>query len=151
MSTYYLLVPNKIETFSEVFHFLSNFHPAPMIFDSIAYPTSEHAYQAMKTKNDNQRLNISILKTPGEAKKYGRSVKLRSDWDEIKLKVMEEIVFAKFTQNPLLQEKLLATDDIKLEEGNTWGDTYWGICDGKGKNYLGKILMDLRESLNTTT
>jgi len=121
------------------------------MFGGIAYRTSEHAYQAQKTVNDNTRLNISILQTPGEAKQYGKAVKLRPDWDEIKLEKMQAIVRAKFTQNPLLKEKLLATDDIELEEGNAWGDTYWGICDGEGENHLGKILMDLRKDLNTDT
>ena len=142
---------NKIETFSGSFHFLSNFHPARLMFGGIAYRTSEHAYQAQKTVNDNTRLNISILETPGEAKQYGKAVKLRPDWDEIKLEKMKAIVRAKFAQNPLLKEKLLATDDVELEEGNTWGDTYWGVCDGEGENHLGKILMDLRKNLNTRT
>jgi len=119
------------------------------MYGGIAYWTSEHAYQAQKTVNDNTRMNISILQTPGEAKQYGKSVSLRPDWDEIKLEVMEAIVRAKFVQNPLLKEKLLATDDMELEEGNTWGDTYWGVCDGEGENHLGKILMNLRKDLNT--
>ena len=142
---------NKIETFSEEFHFLSNFHPSPIMYKGIAYPTSEHAYQAAKTLNENSRTNIALLETPSEAKKYGRSVRLRLDWNEIKLDVMKEIVRAKFTQNPLLQEKLLATNDIELEEGNTWGDKYWGIYNEEGENHLGKILMNLRKRLNTTT
>lgn len=142
---------NKIETFSGDFHFLSNFHPAPLLFGGILYRTSEHAYQASKSINDNTRINISTLSTPGKAKKYGKSVKLRSDWDEVKLEIMEAIVCAKFVQNPLLKEKLLATDDMELEEGNTWGDTYWGICNGEGQNHLGKILMKVRKDLNTNT
>lgn len=142
---------NKIETFSGAFHFLSNFHPARLMFGGVTYWTAEHAYQAQKTVNDNTRLNISILQTPGEAKQYGKSVVLRSDWDEIKLEIMEAVVRAKFTQNPPLKEKLLATEDVELEEGNTWGDTYWGVCDSEGENHLGKILMDLRKDLNTIT
>lgn len=142
---------NKIKTFSGDFHFLSNFHPVQLMFGSIVYWTAEHAYQAQKTVNDNTRMNISILETPGEAKQYGKTISLRPDWDEIKFEIMEAVVRAKFTQNPLLKEKLLATDDIELEEGNTWGDTYWGICNSEGENHLGKILMNLRENLNTTT
>jgi len=142
---------NKIESFSGVFHFLSNFHRAPMMYKGIAYPTSEHAYQAAKSLNDNTRMNVSILGTPSEAKKYGKTVQLRADWDDVKLDVMAEIVRAKFMQNPSLKEKLLATEDIILEEGNAWGDTYWGMCKGKGENHLGKTLMNLRESLNTIT
>lgn len=140
---------SKIESFSGVFHFLSNFHAAPMMYHGVAYPTSEHAYQAAKSLNDNTRMNISILGTPAEAKKYGKSVQLRPYWDEMKISEMKEIVQAKFTQNPSLQEKLLATDDLLLEEGNNWGDTYWGVCNGNGENHLGIILMELRDCLNT--
>lgn len=122
-----------------------------MMYHGIAYPTSEHAYQASKTLNENSRMNISILGTPAEAKKYGKSVQLRPYWDEMKISEMKEIVRAKFMQNPSLQEKLLATSDLLLEEGNTWGDTYWGICKGEGENHLGIILMELRKSLNTNT
>ena len=73
---------------------------------------------------------------------------MRSDWEEVKDKVMYEIVLAKFTQNPDLKEKLLATGDESLEEGNTWGDTIWGTVDGVGENRLGKILMRVRDELN---
>lgn len=145
------MTQDKIESFSGVFHFLSNFHTAPIMYRGIAYPTSEHAYQAAKSLNDNTRENISILNTPAEAKKYGRSVQLRPYWDEMKISVMEEIVRIKFTQNPSLQEKLLATGDLLLEEGNNWGDTYWGVCNSKGSNHLGIILMELRDCLNTIT
>ena len=60
---------------------------------------------------------------------------------------MYEIVLAKFTQNPDLKKKLLATGDEHLEEGNTWGDTIWGTVDGVGENRLGKILMRVRDEL----
>lgn len=142
---------NKVESFSDEFHFLSNFHHGPLTYEGIAYPTSEHAYQAAKTLNENSRMNISILGTPSEAKKYGRTVNMRVDWYSIKLAVMAEIVRAKFVQNPSLQAKLLATEDLILEEGNTWGDIYWGVCNGAGQNHLGKILMQVREDLNTNT
>lgn len=115
------------------------------------YPTSEHAYVSAKTLNENTKLNVAMLATPGEAKKYGRSIKLRPDWNDVKLAIMEEIVREKFIQNPPLLEKLLATEDIYLEEGNTWGDTFWGVCDGEGQNHLGKILMKIRTDLNTYT
>lgn len=141
--------PTKIEEFDGVFRFLSNFYPAPMLFGGILYRTSEHAYQAAKTHNDNSKINISMLETPGQAKRYGKTVKLRSDWDEAKLEIMEAVVCEKFTQNPHLIEMLLATDALELVEGNTWGDTYWGVCNGVGENHLGKVLMNLRESLNT--
>jgi ribA/ribD-fused uncharacterized protein len=74
-------------------------------------------------------------------------VKLRSDWTEIRLEIMEKIVRAKFWQNPHLARKLVATGDQKLVEGNRWNDTFWGVCRGVGENHLGKILMRVREEL----
>ena len=139
--------PGKIDSFSGIFHFLSNFHPAPLLYEGIEYPTSEHAYQAAKTLDTDQRLNIAMLETPSEAKKYGQSVTQRTAWYDIKIGVMGEILLAKFKQNPDLTEKLLATDDAILIEGNTWGDTFWGVCDGRGENHLGQLLMEIREAL----
>jgi ribA/ribD-fused uncharacterized protein len=137
----------KIDCFGGEFHFLSNFYPAYVLYEGIVWPSSEHAYQAMKTTDENQRLNISILDTPGEAKKMGKAVKMRVDWDDVKLDIMEEIVRAKFTQNPQLQTMLLYTEDLEIIEGNTWGDTFWGVCDGVGENHLGKILMKIRDEI----
>ncbi len=142
---------DKIDSFSGVFRFLSNFYPAPVRYEGIDYPTSEHAFQAVKTVDVNQRLNIAMLETPGEAKKYGKTVRMRPAWDDIKVGVMAEIVEAKFSQNPHLLEMLIATDDMEIIEGNTWGDTFWGVSDGEGENNLGKVLMEVRLYLNTNT
>ena len=60
---------------------------------------------------------------------------------------MWRICYCKFAHNDDLKEKLLATGDAELIEGNTWNDTYWGVCRGKGKNHLGKIIMEVREAL----
>lgn len=75
---------------------------------------------------------------------------LRPDWEEVKIGIMEEIVRAKFTQNPHLAEKLLATGGQQIAEGNTWGDTCWGVDSrtGEGENHLGQILMQVRSELN---
>ena len=85
---------------------------------------------------------------PNEAKALRRKVKLRSDWEEIKNDMMYEICLNKFEQNPDLAEKLKATGDAILIEGNTWGDKCWGQVNGEGENRLGKILMRVREKLN---
>lgn len=87
--------------------------------------------------------------SPKDAKRRGRNVKLRADWDAVKDGIMEEIVRAKFTQNKDLGEKLLATGDAVLIEGNTWNDRYWGvdIKTGAGHNHLGKIIMKIRTEL----
>lgn len=84
---------------------------------------------------------------PSEAKKYGRRCKLRLDWEDEKIKVMEDIVFNKFQSNDVLKEKLLDTGDALLIEGNDWNDKFWGVCNGEGENHLGKILMNVRTML----
>jgi predicted NAD-dependent protein-ADP-ribosyltransferase YbiA (DUF1768 family) len=76
----------------------------------------------------------------------GRSVKLRPDWESIKLDVMETAVRIKFT-DPELAAKLIATGDEELIEGNWWNDTFWGVCNGVGENHLGKILMKVRADI----
>lgn len=80
-------------------------------------------------------------------RKISRQVPLRGDWEEVKDNIMYEICKAKFTQNEDLKEKLLATGNDILEEGNTWGDRVWGTVNGVGENRFGKILMRVREEL----
>lgn len=139
----------KIDRFDETaFRFLSNFYPAKVVYEGIEYPTSEHAYQAAKTLDVLQRENVAMLASPADAKRYGKAVSMRPNWDNIKVRVMEEIVYAKFTQNENLNHMLVLTDDIELIEGNSWGDTFWGVCKGVGENHLGKILMRVRNRLN---
>jgi ribA/ribD-fused uncharacterized protein len=125
---------------------LSNFYPCSFEYQDIIYPSSEHAYQAAKCKNLEDRFIISRLPTSSKAKRHGQKVELRSDWDLLKRNVMKEILREKF-KLPGLKDALLATDDGYLEETNWWGDTYWGVCNGKGQNNLGLILMEIREEL----
>lgn len=90
---------------------------------------------------------------PDVAKRMGKAVKLRTDWDITKHQYMREILYAKFTQNPELKEKLLETGEELLVEGNVWHDNEWGICScykcrkTKGQNLLGIFLMEIRKSL----
>jgi ribA/ribD-fused uncharacterized protein len=138
---------NKIAEFQGEYRFLSNFFPAEIVYEGITYPTVEHAYQSAKTLDMNERKRIAAIKTPGEAKTEGRKLKLRDDWDTAKFQVMEDCVRYKFTHHDDLREKLLATGDKLLEEGNTWGDRIWGVYQGQGENHLGKILMKIRDEL----
>jgi hypothetical protein len=133
-----------ITSFTGDFFFLSNFYEARVTLDGITYPTSEHAYQAMKTLDMAERARILKCETAGKVKKLGKTVKLRSDWEHVKLRVMKHIVCLKFLQNMELMNDLVETYPAHLEEGNTWGDTYWGTVDGMGENHLGKILMRAR-------
>lgn len=132
-----------INTFRDEYFFLSNFYEAPIVFGGITYNSNEAAFQAQKTFDENERIRISQM-SPAMAKKAGRCVKLRSDWEEVKNDFMYAICLAKFAQNPDLMNKLFQTGNKILVEGNTWNDKEWGVCDGEGKNKLGKILMDVR-------
>jgi ribA/ribD-fused uncharacterized protein len=134
-----------ITEFEGEFRFLSNFYPSPVMLDGIEYPTVEHAYQAAKTIDTAERDRIRNAKHAGTAKKLGRKVTLRPDWEAVKLQVMEDLIRRKFSI-PDLKDMLLATEQEELVEGNYWGDTFWGVCEGVGQNHLGKILMKVRRS-----
>ena len=133
-----------IDDFHGEYFFLDNFYPATVNYRDITFPTSEHAFQAMKSHSPRIWEFFGTLNSPGTAKLIGQKLYLRKDWEEVKFDYMKDIVTAKFEQHPDLAEKLIATGDAVLVEGNTWGDRTWGICNCEGKNWLGKILMDLR-------
>lgn len=143
----------RIQHFTKDFRFLSNFWPCTVVLDGKEYPSVEHAYQAAKTLHEDERewfQNPEV--TAGDAKKMGKTVILRDDWDEVKLGVMRNLVWHKFQMHDELAERLLATGAAKLEEGNRWHDTFWGICHcpvhkETGSNYLGMILQDVRAIL----
>lgn len=141
-----------IDEFRGKYYFLSNFFTASVEYKGIQYQNNEAAFQAMKCENIEKRKEFSNL-PPNEAKRLGRKVNLRSDWENIKFGVMREVVHQKFSQNPYLAEKLIQTYPEKLIEGNTWHDNTYGNCvcdrcrDIPGKNMLGKILMEERNLL----
>lgn len=141
--------PAKISEFQGEHRFLSNFWPETVIFEGITYPTAEHAYQSAKTLDMAERRRIAELTAPSDAKREGRALALRADWEQVKFDVMEAVVRDKFTRNADLREKLLATGDATLEEGNTWGDRVWGVYEGQGENRLGMILMKVRDELQS--
>jgi ribA/ribD-fused uncharacterized protein len=138
----------KINSFEGPYRFLSNFYPAEVEFEGMRYPSVEHAYQSAKTLDLETRKKIAALANPGDAKRMGRAQQVRADWEQVKFDVMEKCVRYKFTHHPELKEKLLATGDAYLEEGNTWGDRIWGVYQGQGENRLGKILMKVRQELD---
>lgn len=133
-----------INGFTGEHRFLSNFWIAPITVGGRRWASSEHCYQAAKSLRPVDWDLISSQRTAGGAKRAGRRVSIREDWDTIKLEVMEEIVRAKFDQHVDLRNKLLETGSAMLVEQNTWGDTFWGMCGNTGHNHLGKILMKIR-------
>ena len=141
-----------IVEFDGQYDFLSNFYPSPILYEGIVYPTNEHFFQAMKTLDIETRKAIAAAPTPGAAKRLGRHVQLRPDWEKIKVDVMRTGLMLKFT-DAALAEKLLATGDEELVEGNWWHDQTWGSCfcpdhyRTPGRNLLGMLLMELRKEL----
>jgi len=109
------------------------------------YPSVENAYQAAKCHIIADRKKFLHCKA-GEAKRLGKLVVIQPNWEERKYEVMLSLVRKKFRNDPL-RTKLLATGDQQIEEGNWWGDTYWGTVNGVGSNHLGKILMQVRKEL----
>ncbi len=148
LSTKFPLKPLKVKGFQGEARFLSNFYPSPLPHDGLMYPTVEHAYQAAKTLSFRTRYEIGKIPTPGRAKRAGQEVTLRPDWEEVKELIMMELVVSKFVTHRHLGDQLRATEQAELIEVNTWGDTYWGVCNGKGQNVLGKILMLVRDRLS---
>lgn len=132
-----------IDSFQGDYRWLSNFEPVDVVFEGILYPSVEHAYVAAKVLDRTTREYIAQLPTPGAAKRAGRALKLRPDWELVKLDVMECLVRQKF-QHVRLRRLLMSTVGMEIVEGNTWGDTFWGVCSGVGENHLGKIIMQVR-------
>lgn len=148
------MFPDVIDFFHGEYYFLSNFYKADFTdVTGVTWPTVEHYYQAMKTENCIEREKIRKASGPSIAKKMGREVKLRNNWESIKLNVMRNALTYKFNQNPDLKQKLIDTGDAMLMECNTWHDNIWGNCQCSecrkivGQNYLGKLLMGIRTRL----
>lgn len=150
-----------IDHFAGEHAFLSNFATALVRLDDRVYASVEHAYQAAKSLDPQKRQILSWEFNPeltaGQAKRIGQNLKLRVDWEQVKMGVMYDLLWDKFTI-PQLRDKLLATGDAELIEGNWWHDCFWGVCRGTercrqspheptGDNHLGKLLMKIREEI----
>jgi ribA/ribD-fused uncharacterized protein len=138
-------MPDVIDSFKGEYAFLSNFYMGGGVLPSV-----EHQFQALKTEDAWQAVYVMGAPTPKDAKRRGRSVTLRNNWETTRNTIMYALVTQKFEGDEELAEKLIATGDAELVEGNWWGDTYWGVCRGKGENKLGKILMDVREQIRAS-
>jgi N-glycosidase YbiA len=146
------------------FGFLSHFHPSPITLDSETWPTVEHYFQAQKSLNPDYRAAIRAAETPAAAKQLAadpdrrraaaqKSWFLKSgehprrDWAEVMLDIMRRADQAKFTQNPELGERLLATGTAELIEDSPF-EPFWGVGhDGAGENWAGRVLMEVRAFL----
>jgi ribA/ribD-fused uncharacterized protein len=139
-------------SFTGRYRFLSNFYERPLTYRDIEFPTAEHAYQAQKAVTERGFQAIRNAKDAKQAKRKGRRIVCREDWDIVKDDIMLEILRAKF-RDPSMALRLLATRGTELVEHNYWHDNYWGSCDcggfmcGDGENVLGKLLMQIREEI----
>lgn len=138
-----------ITQFTGPYRFLSNFYPSPIPWGMEFAPTVEHAFQAAKAISGPEASLVIRAATPTLAKRYGRQVTLRLDWDAVKIPVMRSCLAVKFAAGTELAGLLLGTGDELLLEGNTWGDTYWGVDarTNHGHNWLGVLLMARRAEL----
>lgn len=146
-----------IEGFRGEYKFLSNFHMVDIEVDGIVYKSVEHYYVCSKFIDDQMIDNIwydknmfieyiNSIDLPGKVKRIGSKIKVRSDWNKVKLDIMYKGLVAKYNV-PELKKLLLDTKNQEIIEVNNWNDRYWGVCDGVGKNKLGKMLMDIRSEL----
>ena len=143
---------DMIDCFDGEFAFLSNFYEHPIQYQGIVYPTNEHFFQAMKSLKEDERKMIAAAPTPGKAKRLGRAITLRADWETVKYDIMLLGLRLKFCDIEL-REKLRKTGDEMLIEGNYWHDNTWGDCscdackDRPGRNMLGQLLMQVRNEI----
>ena len=151
----------KILAFEGEHRWLSNFWEAPIEVSAFGnrhiLGSTEHVFQMAKL--DHSRAGKSQLRelfaevvaieTPGRSKRFGRRIPQLDleSWDAARDKAMYRVLLAKFTQHADLREKLLALEGYYLEEGNHWGDRYWGV-DGTVQNGLGQLLMEIRGTMN---
>lgn len=138
---------DEISYFVGEYRWLSNFHRTWIQYEGGVYPSTEHAFQAAKSVDPVTRLWFEQPEVScGAAKRRGREIKMRSDWESIKRDVMLAVLRVKFL-HPELRAKLLATHPMRLVEGNSHGDHYWGVCGGNGENHLGILLMQVRDEI----
>tara|TARA_R110000796_G_scaffold112555_1_gene224118 strand:- start:7980 stop:8516 length:537 start_codon:yes stop_codon:yes gene_type:complete len=138
-----------IKEFRDENRWLSNFTPVKITLGGIQYPSVEHAYMSAKGDDMGWKSKCADKQiTAGQIKRECKDIMLVDDWREIKVHIMRHCLTEKFYQSPF-KEKLLATKIQHIEEGNTWGDVFWGVnlTTGEGKNMLGKLIMEIRSDL----
>lgn len=136
-----------ITEFKNDYRWLSNFAPVNITYKGIVYPSVEHAYMSAKSDDEGwKKFCANANNYAGDVKRKSRTVKLVANWEEIKVSVMEECLRQKFSKQPF-KSKLLSTGDVLLQEGNFWGDKFWGGCmkTGQGRNVLGELIMNIRK------
>lgn len=139
-----------VTEFKNEYSWLSNFAPVKITLEGLEFPSVEHAYMSAKSDSIEWKQFCSNPEnSAGLIKRKSREIELRSDWDNIKLKVMADCLTQKFNTEPF-KTKLLETKNEPLQEGNFWNDKFWGVClkTNVGENHLGKLIMKIRSSLH---
>lgn len=137
--------------FEDQYAFLSNMYSCKVHYDGETFPCVETAFQYAKCANENEHerfLNEKGFYVSGRvARRIGQQVKMRDDWHDARLTVMYKLLEEKFYHNEELRQALKDTGNIYIQEDNTWGDTFWGVCNGEGYNMLGKMIMEIRQNI----
>lgn len=138
---------NDITEFRGEFSWLSNFFPVQIEYEGLTYPSVEHAYQAGKLINIEDR-KLFLIMSAGQAKRNWKKYKTYNLTEEFRLNLMYQLLSIKFNQEPF-KSLLIATGDCNIIEKNYWGDTFFGYClkTNQGKNHLGQMIMNIREKL----
>lgn len=131
--------------FRDKYSFLSNMYYTDIPYEGLVYPSVENAYQASKCVNEVDKIPFQTY-TPVEAKKAGKKVQMKENFNDNRIKIMQELIDIKFINNINLAEKLVSINEPIVEE-NTWNDTFWGVCNGIGDNNLGKCLENTKQRL----
>ena len=141
--------------FRNEYYFLSNMYKSTVEYKGVIFTCVETAFQAQKLKLINPNTDLSEFNNMSgfDAKKYFKhNIRLNAEqikeWNNTRDNIMAEVIYCKFSQNDYLRRKLIETSDITIIEENNWGDTYWGVCNNKGLNKLGNILMKTRKLLS---
>lgn len=136
-----------IKEFQKEYRWLSNFAPCTISMGGFLYPSVEHAYMSAKS-NSLIWKRFCQQESAGTVKRKSREIELVEDWEVLKKSVMMSCLIQKFNQEPYFS-KLIETGDEYIQEGNMWGDKYWGVClkTGVGENNLGKMIMQIRDKI----
>lgn len=132
-----------IDRFVGKYNFLSSTYPSSVEIGGITYPTVCHAIIASKIDSIEIKKQIAALNGLGQVFRFEKTLEESPEWIACRRDVMKNILRKKFS-DPKLMHALKETDSAYLINTNYWGETYWGCCDGYGKNVLGHLLMEIR-------
>jgi ribA/ribD-fused uncharacterized protein len=138
-----------IRQFEKQYSWLSNFTPCAIVLDGLTFSSVEHAYMSAKSEDMEWKLTCTDASIkPSKIKKMSRTIALPENWNSKRIEVMRECLNQKFRQEPF-KTLLLETGDLYIQEGNYWGDKFWGVdmVSREGENHLGKLIMEIREEL----